>query len=34
MYDQMEAQLLTLAIPLGAFIVGALWLYFVRRPRA
>jgi len=33
MYDQMEAQLLTLAIPLGAFIVGALWLYFSRRPR-
>jgi hypothetical protein len=32
-YDFMEAQLLTLAIPLGAFIVGALWLFFVRRPR-
>jgi hypothetical protein len=33
MYNQIEAQILTLAIPLGAFIVGALWLFFVRRPR-
>ena len=33
MNNYVEAQLLTLAIPLGAFIVGTLWLYFVRRPR-
>lgn len=33
MYDFMEAQLLTLAIPLGVFIAGALWLFFLR-PRS
>lgn len=26
------AQVLTLAIPLGAFLVGLLWLFFQRRP--
>jgi len=26
------AQVLTLAIPLGAFLAGLLWLFFQRRP--
>jgi hypothetical protein len=26
------AQVLTFAIPLGAFVVGLLWLFFQRRP--
>ncbi len=26
------AQVLTIAIPLGAFLVGLLWLFFQRRP--
>lgn len=26
-------QLLTLGIPLGAFLAGLLWLFFQRRPR-
>lgn len=26
------AQMLTLAIPLGAFLAGLLWLFFQRRP--
>jgi len=26
------AQVLTLAIPLGAFLVSLLWLFFQRRP--
>jgi hypothetical protein len=25
-------QVLTLAIPLGSFLAGLLWLFFVRRP--
>jgi hypothetical protein len=27
-----EAQVLTIAIPLGAFLLGLLWLFFQRRP--
>jgi hypothetical protein len=26
------AQVLTIAIPLGVFLVGLLWLFFQRRP--
>ena len=28
------AQVLTLAIPLGALLAGLLWLFFQRRPHA
>jgi hypothetical protein len=26
------AQVLTVAVPLGAFLIGLLWLFFQRRP--
>lgn len=30
--NYLGAQVLTLAIPLGAFLAGLLWLFFQRRP--
>ncbi|MGH8989676.1 MAG: hypothetical protein ACRDXC_13965 [Acidimicrobiales bacterium] len=33
MHDYMEAELLTIAIPLGFFVTSCLWLFFSRRLR-